>query len=96
LLQQESIRNLYQRRLNEYVCQTAVGLNTEEEWEDFQDLIFRVAKEVVGTRKKRKHTKRLKIWNDELDIANKEKKRSNTSNTYKTKIKGQITIRHVQ
>jgi hypothetical protein len=86
---------LYQRRLNEYVCQTAVGLNIEEEWKDFQDLIFRVAREVLGTRKKREHTKRLKIWNDELDIANKEK-REQYLEYFKTKRKGQITIRRVQ
>jgi hypothetical protein len=57
-----------------YVCQTAVGLDIEEEWKDFQALSFRVAREALGTRKKRKHTKRSKIWNDELDIAIKEKR----------------------
>ena len=73
LLQDDSIRRLYQMRLNQYMTYSAVGRNINNEWEEIKNIIYQTALEVLGTRKKKLNNKSL-CWNEEIKQLIKEKK----------------------
>lgn len=75
LLQQESIRKLYQRRIEQYMTQTSISRNINQEWYEIKQIIIQAANESLGTRKKNYKQRGLKIWNDELAKLISEKKK---------------------
>lgn len=74
LLQDDSIRDLYQQRLNLYLKQKPISRNINEEWEELKGTILQAASESLGTRNKNYNKKRLKVWNDDIAKLVKDKK----------------------
>jgi hypothetical protein len=62
LLQQESIKHLYQTRLTLQIEQPATSDNIETEWVNIERIIKAVASEVLGRKRKD-----LRIWNEEME-----------------------------
>lgn len=75
LLQTESIRNLYQTRLTQELSRRPTASTVEEEWINIRDTLRHVAYETLGTQKLFKRQKKLKIWNEEISEAIKNKKK---------------------
>lgn len=73
LLNQESIRNLYQQRLNQYILNTPTDSILEAEWQNIKNCIEKAANEVLGKKKKLRSRKGLRIWNRNIEEAIKEK-----------------------
>jgi hypothetical protein len=84
LLQDKGIRHLYQTRMAQYIHQTLIDEYTDKEWVNIKETIEKTAREVLGKRKK----KGLKIWNDKIAAAIKEK-RKHMIYSYKLKQKKQ-------
>lgn len=74
LLQDESIRRLYQNRLNILLQQTETKDNIEMEWGNIKQCIKEAAAEALGRKKKIRSKKGLRIWNEEIANAIEEKK----------------------
>ena len=70
LLQDESIKDLYQRRLEKYLLETTTEEVLEDEWQKVQNYIYKAVDEVLG--KKIRSKKGLRIWNEEIEKAIKE------------------------
>lgn len=75
LLEEASIRELYQRRLTQNLLNVNTSNNIDEEWNNIKTAIIQIASECLGKRKKTKHKRGLRIWNEELQqsIKNKQK-----------------------
>ncbi|KAJ4436804.1 hypothetical protein ANN_16936 [Periplaneta americana] len=74
LLQEESIRQLYQNRLNLYLTKSSINNNINQEWTEIKEIIIRAATEALGTRKKNYKRRGLKIWNEDMANLTKMKK----------------------
>lgn len=74
LLQEESIRQLYQNRLNLYLSETPINNNINQEWTKIKEIIIRAATEALGTRKKNYKRRGLKVWNEDMANLTKMKK----------------------
>lgn len=74
LLQDESIKLLYQKRLQNYLTNAETKDNVNEEWESLKLCIEKSANEVLGRKRKFRKRKGLRIWNEEIEKAIKEKK----------------------
>lgn len=73
LLQEESIRNLYQQRLTRELQMVETKDNIEEEWSRLKSAIMKIANEVLGKSKTSNRKRDLKIWNTEIANSIKEK-----------------------
>ena len=69
LLQEESIRRLYQQRLTENLSEHPRALTIDEEWEQIKIAIKKTANEAIGTKRKYRRKKGLRIWNEEIKNA---------------------------
>lgn len=66
LLKEDSIRTLFQNRLENYVTLKQRDNNINQEWNNIKEAIIKAATEVLGTRKKSFNKRRLKYWDDEI------------------------------
>jgi len=73
LLQEESIRSLYQQRLAKTLSEYPMASTIDKEWENIKISIKKAANEAIGTKTKYRRKKGLRIWNEEIRnvIANK-------------------------
>ena len=75
LLEQESIRRLYQDRLNRHLNSIPSGNSIEEEWRNMKRIIVQAANEAIGVKKRFRKRKGLKIWTEEIEEAVAEKQK---------------------
>ena len=66
LLQQESIRRLYQQRLAKTLSEYPRASTIDKERENIKIAIKKAASEAIGTKKKYRREKGLRIWNEEI------------------------------
>jgi len=64
-LQEESIRRLYRQRLAKNLSQYPRASTIDKEWDNIQIAIKKAANEAIGTKKKYRRKKGLRIWNEE-------------------------------
>jgi len=86
LLQEESIQRLYQQRLAKNLSEYPRASTIDKEWENIKMAIKKAANEAIGTKKKYRRKKDLRIWNEEIKTAI-ETNEQLTKNTYKTPVK---------
>jgi len=70
-----SIKLLYQRRLEQNLMHSPCSRNIDVEWQTLKNTLQQAANEVLGKRKKRRHKRRLILWNEDIKnlIENKKK-----------------------
>jgi len=75
LLEDPSIKLLYQRRLEQNLRHSPCSLNINEEWQTLKYTLQQAANEALGKRKKRRHKTCLILWNEDIKnlIENKKK-----------------------
>ena len=75
LLEDPSIKLLYQRRLEQNLMYSPCNLNINVEWQTLKNTLLQAANEALGKRKKRRHKRHLILWNEEIKnlIENKKK-----------------------
>jgi len=75
LLEDTSIKLLYQRRIEQNLMHLTCSLNTDVEWQTVKNTLQQAANEALGKRKKRRHKRRLILWNEDIKnlIENKKK-----------------------
>lgn len=66
LLNDSSIKWLYQKRLDELNETTTVSEDVEEEWQNISDLLKRAASQSLGTKRKWHRKKGLRNWDDNI------------------------------
>ena len=76
LLQEESIRKLYESRLTKYIVEIPTEEDVNKEWEKIIYTIKKAANEVIGKKRKIRNRKGLRIWNSEIKEAIEEKRRA--------------------
>ena len=69
LLQEESIRRLYQQRLATNLSEYPRACTVDKEWENIKIAIKKAANEAIGTKKKYRRRKCLRILNEEIKNA---------------------------
>ncbi|KAJ4447387.1 hypothetical protein ANN_09393 [Periplaneta americana] len=74
LLEEESIQDLYKRRLRDYTNAEEPKEEIEEEWQCIRGLLHKTAKEVLGTKKVGGRQKGLKKWDPEIQKLVSDKK----------------------
>ena len=75
LLQEENIRRLNQQRLAKNLSEYPRASTIDKEWENIKIYIKKAANEAIGTKKKYRRKKGLRIWN-EIKIAIENKRRA--------------------
>ena len=75
MLEDPSIKLLYQRRLEQNLRHSPCSLNINEEWQTLKYTLQQAANEALGKRKKRRHKTCLILWNEDIKnlIENKKK-----------------------
>ena len=75
LLKDSSIKSFYQRRLEQNVTHSPCSLNINAEWQTLKSTLQQAANEALGKRMKRRHRRRLILWNEDIKnlIENKKK-----------------------
>ena len=75
LLEDPSIKLLYQRRLEQNSRHSPYSLNSNEEWQTLKNTLQQAANETLGKRKKKRHKRRLILWNGDIKnlVENKKK-----------------------
>lgn len=76
LLEDPSIKELYQRRLTEKLLSRPVSCDIEVEWAAIKQCIEEAAFEALGTKRKFRGKRRLRVWNSEIKEALQEKQRA--------------------
>lgn len=76
LLQEDSIKYLYQQRLLQYLQSQETKDDINQEWNNIKNCIHQAATEAVGKKKKFRRRAGLRIWNDEIEQAIKEKQQA--------------------
>jgi len=76
LLQEESIRDLYQRRLNQYLERQSTKQDINEEWDSLRTCIEKAAYETLAKKKKIRSKKGLRQWNQQVKEAIDKKKQT--------------------
>ena len=66
LLEDPSIKLLYQRRLEQNLMYSPYSLNINVEWQTLKNTLLQAANEALGKRKKRRHKRRLILWNEDI------------------------------
>ena len=69
LLQEESIRRLYQQRLATNLSEYPRACTVDKEWENIKIAIKKAANEAIETKKKYRRRKCLRILNEEIKNA---------------------------
>jgi hypothetical protein len=69
LLQKESIWRLYQQRPAKNLSEYPRVSTIDKEWENIKTAIKKAANEAIGTKKKYRRKKGLRIWNEEIKNA---------------------------
>jgi len=77
LLEDRSIKLLYQRRLEKNLIHSPRSLNTDVEWQTLKSTLQQAANEALGKRKKRRHKRRLILWNEDIKNLIENKKKAN-------------------
>ena len=72
-MEEDSTKDLYQRRINGYLWQADHNPEIETEWEYIQGVVWKATRKVLGVKKisKRKHG--LRAWDRELETLVKKK-----------------------
>jgi hypothetical protein len=75
LLENLSIKLLYQRRLEQNLTHSQCSLNINAEWQTLKNTLQQAADEALGKRMKRRNRRRLILWNEDIKnlIENKKK-----------------------
>jgi len=75
LLEDPSIKLLYQRRLEQNLRHSPCSLSIDIEWQTLKNTPQQAANEALGKRRKRRHKRSLILWNEDIKnlIENKEK-----------------------
>jgi len=75
LLEDSSIKPLYQRRLELNLTHSLCSLNINAEWQTLKSTLQKAANETLGKRMKRRHRRLLILWNEDIKnlIENKKK-----------------------
>jgi hypothetical protein len=70
-----SIKLLYQRRLEQNLIHSPCNLNINVEWQTLENTLQQASNEALGKSKKRRHKRRLILWNENIKnlIENKKK-----------------------
>jgi hypothetical protein len=66
LLEDPSIKFLYQRRLEQNLTHSPCSLNINAEWQTLKNTLQQAANESLGKRTKRRHKRRLILWNEDI------------------------------
>ena len=66
MLEDPSIKLLYQRRLEQNLMYSPYSLNINVEWQTLKNTLLQAANEALGKRKKRRHKRRLILWNEDI------------------------------
>jgi hypothetical protein len=66
LLEDPSIKLLYQRRLEQNLTRSPCSLNINAEWQTLKNTLQQAANEALGKRTKRRHKRHLILWNEEI------------------------------
>ena len=66
LLEDPSIKILYQRRLEQNLIHSPCSLNIDVEWQTVKNTLQQAANEALGKRKRRRHKRRLILWNEDI------------------------------
>jgi len=66
LLEDPSIKLLYQRRLEQNLIHSPCSLNIDVEWQTLKSTLQQAANVALGKRKKRRHNRRLILWNEDI------------------------------
>ena len=75
LLDDPSIKLLYQRRLEQILTHSPCSLNINVEWQTLKNTLQQAGNEALGKRKKRRNKRHLILWNEDIKnlIENKKK-----------------------
>jgi len=75
LLEDPSIKLLYERRLEQNLMHSPCSLNIDVEWQTLKNALQQAANEALGKKKKRRHKRLLILWNEDIKnlIENKKK-----------------------
>jgi len=75
LLEDPSIKLFYQRRLEQNLMHLPCSLNIDVEWQTLKNTLKQEMNEALGRRKKRRHKRRLILWNEDIKnlVENKKK-----------------------
>nr|CAI5866397.1 unnamed protein product [Callosobruchus analis] len=76
LLEEESIRQLYQDRLNKILGSKETKQDINEEYHSITQAVKITASEVLGKKREFRKKKGLRIWSDEIEEAVKEEQRT--------------------
>ena len=76
LMEDERIQWLNEQWICDQIDKVPISEYIGKEWENIKNIVNQAAKEVLGTRKKFRRRKGLKIWSDEIEemIYEKQKK----------------------
>jgi len=66
LLEDSSIKSLYQRRLEQNLTHLPCSLNINAEWQTLKSTLQQAANEALGKRMKRRHRRHLILWNEDI------------------------------
>ena len=66
LLEDTSKKLLYQRRLEQNLTHSQCSLNINAEWQTLKNTLQKAANEALGKRMKRRHRRRLILWNEDI------------------------------
>ena len=66
LLEDPSIKLLYQRRLEQHLMYSQCSLNIDIEWQTLKNPLLQAANEASDKRKKRRNKRRLILWNEDI------------------------------
>jgi hypothetical protein len=66
LLEDPRIKLLYQRRLEQNLTHSPCSLNINTEWQNLKNTLHQAANEALGKRTKRRHKRRLILWNEDI------------------------------
>jgi hypothetical protein len=74
LLQDPSMKWLFERRVNKLIKEMKKANTTEEEWENIQKILRQAAKESLGMKQKWCRKKGLRKWDENLDHITNDKR----------------------
>lgn len=75
-LQQDSVKWLYQKRLEKHLVNMPTSNDLETEWNNIRECIRKAAYESVGMTNKIRRRKGLRMWNKEIEEPVKEKQKA--------------------
>lgn len=76
LLQEESVKTLYQKRLTEHSSRYPETNNVDEEWKNIKNILEKAAAEALGKQKKKYNNKKIIPWSEEQQKAVEDKNKA--------------------